>query len=290
MKILVTGARGMLGSDVMLAAENAGHEVRGFGHHDLDITDADAVMDRVTLERPDVVINCAAWTDVDGAEDDLEKATEVNGAGAGNVAHAAAAAGAEVVYISSDYVFDGTKKTPYLETDQVNPVGAYGKSKLAGEIATAAGNSRCFIVRSSWLFGISGPNFVDTMLRLGKDHGEVLVVRDQVGSPTYTWHLAYGLIRLIDSDAYGVHHMAASGSCSWYEFAKLIFEKAELEVTTLSASTEDFGRKAPRPAYSVMESAAENAIVLPSWQDGLTAFLAQRAATDELANEEGAPQ
>ncbi len=287
MKLLVLGARGMLGSDVMLAAENAGHEVKGFGHRELDITDADAVMDRVTLERPDVVINCAAWTDVDGAEDEFDKANEVNGAGAGHVAHAAAAAGAKVVYISSDYVFDGTKKTPYVETDQVGPVGAYGKTKLAGEIATAAGNSRCFIVRSSWLFGVSGPNFVDTMLRLGKDHGEVLVVRDQIGSPTYTWHLAYGLTRLIDSDAYGVHHMAASGSCSWYEFAKLIFEKAELEVTTLSASTEDFGRKAPRPAYSVMVSSAENAIVLPSWQDGLTAFLAQRKATDEMQTEEG---
>ena len=290
MKLLVLGARGMLGSDVMLAAENAGHEVKGFGHRELDITDADAVMDRVTLERPDVVINCAAWTDVDGAEDEFDKANEVNGAGAGRVAHPAAAAGAKVVYISSDYVFDGTKKTPYVETDQVGPVGAYGKTKLAGEIATAAGNSRCFIVRSSWLFGVSGPNFVDTMLRLGKDHGEVLVVRDQIGSPTYTWHLAYGLTRLIDSDAYGVHHMAASGSCSWYEFAKLIFEKAELEVTTLSASTEDFGRKAPRPADSVMESAAENAIVLPSWQDGLTAFLAQKAATSEIEAEGGSAQ
>ena len=271
----------MLGRDVMLAADNAGHTVRGFGHTDLDITDAEAVMDRVTLERPDVVINCAAFTDVDGAEDDFEAATEVNGAGAGNVAHAAAAAGSKVVYISSDYVFDGTKKTPYVETDGVGPVSAYGKSKLAGEIATAAGNSRCFIVRSSWLFGIHGSNFVETMLRLGKNNGQVLVVRDQVGSPTYTWHLAYGLIRLIESDAYGVHHMSANGSCSWYEFAKVIFEKSNMEVTTLSASTEDFGRKAPRPPYSVMVSGAENAIVLPSWQDGLTAFLAQRQASEQ---------
>lgn len=281
MKLLVFGARGMLGSDVMLAADNAGHTVRGFGHMDLDITDADAVADRISLEKPDVVINCAAWTDVDGAEDDPEGATLVNGVGAGNVAHAAAAVGAKVVYISSDYVFDGTKKTPYVETDQVGPVGAYGKSKLAGEMATAEGNSRCFIVRTSWLFGINGPNFVDTMLRLGRDHGEVLVVRDQVGSPTYTWHLAYGLIRLIDTDAYGVHHMSATGSCSWYEFAKEIFEKANLEVNTLSASTEDFGRKAPRPAYSVMVAGSEDAIVLPSWEEGLTGFLAQRIASEE---------
>jgi dTDP-4-dehydrorhamnose reductase len=281
MNLMVLGARGMLGTDVMLAAENAGHAVRGFGHQDLDITDEAAVVRRIEREKPDTVINCAAWTDVDGAEDDPEGANLVNGTAAGIVARAAASVGAKVVYVSSDYVFDGTKTSPYVETDQVGPIGVYGQSKLAGEVATASGNPRCFIVRSSWLFGVNGPNFVDTMLRLGKNHGEVLVVRDQVGSPTYTWHLAYGIIRLIDTGAYGVHHMAASGSCSWYEFAKAIFEKSKLEVRTLSATTEDFGRKAPRPAYSVMVSASEDAIVLPTWQEGLDAFLAQRAASEQ---------
>lgn len=278
MKVLVIGARGMLGSDVMRAAEEAGHEVRGFGHTELDITNADAVKSRFELDRPDAVMNCAAWTDVDGAEDDPEGAQLVNGTGAGNVAAAAAEIGARVIYVSSDYVFDGTKAGDYVETDQTGPISVYGQSKLAGEVATATANRRSFIVRSSWLFGVDGPNFVDTMIRLGKSQGQVLVVHDQVGSPTYTWHLAYGLVRLLDSDAYGLHHMAAGGSCSWYEFAKEIFRQSDMEVVTLSATTEMFGAKAPRPAHSVLVSGMEHAIVLPPWQDGLSSYLAQKKA------------
>ena len=172
--------------------------VVGYGHAELDIGDADAVGARIEAERPGVVINCAAWTDVDGAEEAEQEATRINGAGAGNVAAAAAAVGASVVYVGSDYVFDGGKGAPYVETDQTAPLSAYGRSKLAGEEATRAANKRHFIVRSSWLFGTGGRNFVETMLRLAADHGEVLVVRDQVGSPTYTWHLAYGIVRLIE--------------------------------------------------------------------------------------------
>lgn len=198
MKLLVTGAAGMLGRDVMHAAGSAGHEVVGYGHAELDVTDADAVAAKLEGERPAVAINCAAWTDVDGAEEAEEEATAVNGAGAGNVAAAAAAVGAAVVYVSSDYVFDGSKGSAYVETDQTAPLSAYGRSKLAGEEATAAANKRHFIVRSAWLFGTGGPNFVETMLRLAADHGEVLVVRDQTGSPTYTWHLAHGIVRLIE--------------------------------------------------------------------------------------------
>ena len=166
MKLLVTGAAGMLGRDVMLAAGNAGHDVVGFGHTELDVTDADAVDAKLEAERPDVVINCAAWTDVDGAEEAEETAMAVNGTGAGKVAAAAAAVGASVVYVSSDYVFDGAKGAPYVETDQPAPLSAYGRTKLAGEEATAAANPRHFVVRSSWLFGIGGGNFVETMLRL----------------------------------------------------------------------------------------------------------------------------
>lgn len=270
----------MLGSDVMKAAEIAGHEVRGFGHSDLDITDPDQLRSRFELDRPDAVINCAAWTDVDGAEDDPDGALLVNGTGAGYVAEAAAAIGARVVYVSSDYVFDGEKGSDYVESDQTNPLSVYGKTKLAGELATAQANRRSYIVRSSWLFGISGPNFVNTMIRLGETQGQVLVVHDQVGSPTYTWHLAYGLVRLLDSDAFGVHHMAAGGSCSWYEFAKEIFKLSEMEVVTLSATTEMFGRKAPRPAHSALVSGIQHAIELPSWQDGLAAYLEQRKSLD----------
>jgi dTDP-4-dehydrorhamnose reductase len=281
MKILVAGAAGMLGRDVMLAAGNAGHQVVGFGHAELDIADTGAVVAKLEGERPDVVINCAAWTDVDGAEEAEEAATAINGAGAGNVAAAAAAVGASVVYVGSDYVFDGSKGAPYVETDQTAPLSAYGRSKLAGEEATRAANKRHFIVRSAWLFGTGGGNFVETMLRLAADHGEVLVVRDQVGSPTYTWHLAYGIVRLIEGVEFGIHHMGAAGACSWYEFAREIFEQANVECKVMSATTDMLGRPAPRPAYSALASQREHAIELPSWQDGLAAYLAQHRAEAE---------
>ncbi len=171
MKLLVTGAAGMLGRDVMLAAGNAGHDVVGFGRAELDVTDPAAVGRRFGVEHPDVVIHCAAWTDVDGAEEAEEAAMAVNGTGAGNVAAAAAEVGASVVYVSSDYVFDGAKGAPYVESDQPAPLSAYGRTKLAGEEATAAANKRHFIVRSSWLFGIGGSNFVETMLRLAAERG-----------------------------------------------------------------------------------------------------------------------
>jgi dTDP-4-dehydrorhamnose reductase len=283
MKLLVTGAAGMLGRDVMLAAGNAGHQVVGFGHAELDIGDEAAVSAKIEGERPDVVINCAAWTDVDGAEGAEQEATAINGPGAGNVAAAAASVGASVVYVGSDYVFDGSKGAPYVETDQTAPLSAYGRSKLAGEEATRAANKRHFVVRSAWLFGSGGPNFVETMLRLAADHGEVLVVRDQVGSPTYTWHLAYGIVRLIEGVEFGIHHMAAAGACSWYEFAREIFEQASVECKVMSATTEMLGRPAPRPAFSALTSQREHAIELPSWQDGLAAYLSQRRAETEAA-------
>ena len=280
MKLLVTGAAGMLGRDVMLAAGNAGHDVIGFGRAELDVTDAAALAKKFDLERPDVVINCAAWTDVDGAESAEEAAFAVNGTGAGNVAAAAAEVGASVVYVSSDYIFDGAKGAPYVESDQPAPLSAYGRTKLAGEEATVAANKRHFVVRSAWLFGIGGPNFVETMLRLARSGNEVLVVRDQVGSPTYTWHLAYGIVRLIEGIEFGIHHMAAAGQCSWYEFAREIFEQAKVECKVLSITTEEFGRPAPRPPFSALTSQREHAIRLPSWQDGLAGYLAQRQAEE----------
>ena len=283
MKVLVTGAGGMLGRDVMLAAGNAGHDVVGFGHTELDVTDAAGVAAKLELERPDVVINCAAWTDVDGAEEAEEAALAVNGAGAGNIAGAAAAVEASVVYVSSDYVFDGAKGGPYVETDQPAPLSAYGRTKLAGEEATATANKRHFVVRSAWLFGIGGSNFVETMLRLADTQNEVLVVRDQVGSPTYTWHLAYGIVRLIEGIEFGIHHMAAGGACSWYEFAREIFEQAKVECRVLSATTEMLGRPAPRPPYSVLASQRRHAIELPPWQDGLAGYLSQRSSEREAA-------
>jgi dTDP-4-dehydrorhamnose reductase len=282
-KVLVTGAGGMLGRDVVLAAGNAGHDVVGFGRNELDVVDERTVTSKFELERPDVVINCAAWTDVDGAEEAEETAMAVNYAAAGAVAAAAAAIGASIVYVSSDYVFDGAKGAPYVETDQTAPLSAYGRTKLAGEEATASANKRHYVVRSSWLFGIGGSNFVETMLRLASTQNEVLVVRDQVGSPTYTWHLAYGIVRLIEGIEYGIHHMAAAGACSWYDFAREIFEQARVECRVLSATTDMLGRPAPRPAYSALTSQREHAIELPPWQDGLRAYLSQRSAEQEAA-------
>jgi dTDP-4-dehydrorhamnose reductase len=277
-KVLVAGAAGMLGRDVVLAAGNAGHDVVGFGRVEMNVAEAEQVRRRVGLERPDMVINCAAWTDVDGAEDAEAAAFAVNGTGAGNVAAAAREVGAAVVYVSTDYVFDGQKGSPYVESDQPAPLSAYARTKLAGEEATAAANKRHFVVRSSGLFGIGGKNFVATMLRLGESMSEVTVVRDQVTSPTYTWHLAYGLVRLIDGIEYGIHHMAAAGKCSWYEFASEIFEQAKVDCKVLSITTEMFGQAAHRPPYSVMQSQREHAIRLPSWHDGLAGYLAQREA------------
>ncbi|MGN6814869.1 MAG: dTDP-4-dehydrorhamnose reductase [Solirubrobacterales bacterium] len=280
MKLLVTGAAGMLGHDVMLAAGNAGHDVVGYGRAELDVTDPVALTRKLDLERPDVVINCAAWTDVDGAEEAEEAAFAINGKGAGNVAAAAGEVEARVVHVSTDYVFDGAKGAPYVESDQPAPLSAYGRTKLAGEEAVAAANKRHFIVRSAGLFGVAGRNFADTMLQLAEDRSEVTVVRDQIGSPTYTWHLAYGIVRLIDGMEYGIHHMAAAGQCSWYEFAREIFEQARVECRVLSITSEEFGAAAPRPAFSALVSQREHAIRLPSWQDGLAGYLAQRKAQE----------
>lgn len=278
MKLLVTGAAGMLGRDVMLAAGNAGHDLVGYGRAELDVTNPEALARKFDLERPDVVINCAAWTDVDGAEEAEEAAFAVNGKGAGNVAAAAGEIEARVLHVSTDYVFDGAKGAPYVESDQPAPQSAYGRTKLAGEEAAAAANRRHFIVRSAGLFGLGGRNFVDTMLRLAEVQNEVLVVRDQVTSPTYTWHLAYGIVRLIEGIEYGIHHMAAAGQCSWYEFAREVFEQAEVECKVLSGTTEMLGRPAPRPSFSALVSQREHAIRLPPWQDGLAGYLAQRQA------------
>jgi dTDP-4-dehydrorhamnose reductase len=278
MKVVIAGAAGMLGRDMHLAAGNAGHDVVGFGRAEMDVADPDSVRRRLELERPDIVINCAAWTDVDGAETAETAAFAVNGTGAGNVAAGAREVGAAVVFVSTDYVFDGEKAEPYVESDQPAPLSAYGRTKLAGEEATAAANKRHFIVRSAGLFGIGGGNFVDTMLRLAESTNEVLVVRDQVTSPTYTWHLAYGLTRLIEGIEYGIHHMAAAGQCSWYEFAREIFEQAKVDTKVLSGTTEMLGRPAPRPAFSALQSQREHAILLPSWHDGLAGYLAQREA------------
>jgi dTDP-4-dehydrorhamnose reductase len=276
MKILVCGAGGMLGRDLVKACAAAGHEVTALARPDVDVTDPEAVRSAIAHAGPDAVINCAAWTDVDGAEQHEEIARRVNGEGAGNVAAAAASAGASVLYVSSDYVFDGTKREPYVESDPTNPLSAYGRSKLAGEQATAEANPRHLIVRSSWLFGSHGGNFVATMLRLGAERDELRVVDDQVGCPTWTGHLAEGLAALATGDAYGIHHLAGAGDCSWCAFAREIFRHAGVDCEVQPITTDEYPLPATRPAYSVLRST--RGLALPPWQKGLEGYLAEREA------------
>jgi dTDP-4-dehydrorhamnose reductase len=267
----VTGGGGMLGREVVRAA--AEHEVVALTHADLDVTDRAAVERTIMDASPDVVINCAGFTDVDGAESHEEAATRLNGEAAGYLAAAAPA----IVHPSTDYVFDGSKRTPYVESDPTGPRSAYGRSKLAGERAVATANPRHFIVRTSWLFGAGGKNFVDTMLGLAAERDELKVVDDQVGCPTYAGHLASALVELAEGDSYGIHHLAGTGECSWFSFAGEIFRQAEVDVSVVPCTTAEFQRPAPRPAYSVLGSERPDAIRLPSWHEGLAAYLAERA-------------
>ena len=256
----------MLGQDVMRAA---GDGAVGFTHAELDITDAAAVREALAGAT---VINCAAHTDVDGAESDPAAARAINVDGARNVAEAASRA----IYISSDYVFDGSKDGPYVESDPVNPISEYGRTKLDGERATLTASPQSLIVRTAWLFGSGGQNFVATMLRLGKERGTVRVVDDQVGCPTFTGHLAEALVALAEGHEHGFLHVAGAGSCSWYEFAREIFERAGVDVEVQPCSTAEFPRPAPRPANSALVS-ERGAPGLPAWQDGLDAYLGVRA-------------
>jgi dTDP-4-dehydrorhamnose reductase len=273
----------MLGSDVVEACAARDHEVVGLARAELDVTDAVAVEAAIDRHRPDAVVNAAGWTDVDGAEDAEDAAMRVNDAAAALLASAAAAVGAKVLCVSSDYVFDGSKGRPYVESDLPAPISAYGRSKQAGETSVAVSNPRHFVVRSAWLFGTRGKNFVETMLRLGSEQPEVLVVSDQVGCPTYTRHLAEGIALLIEGDEFGIHHLAGAGSCSWFEFAQEIFDQAGLESRVMAGTTEMLGRKAPRPANSVLGSERSDPIVLPHWKQGLEEYMAERRVRAEVA-------
>ena len=277
MKLLVVGADGMLGRAVAEAATRLGHDVHATTRAELDITDAEAVRRTVLEGRPRAVVNCAAYTDVDGAESDWQNAAAINAEGAGNVAAAAAQVGAFVVHVSTDYVFDGSKRTPWVESDPVAPLGVYGETKLAGERAVAAANPAHAIVRTAWLFGAGGKNFVDTMLALGSAREEVSVVTDQVGCPTWTGHLADALVELAErpQDS-GIHHIAGAGSCSWNELALEVMDRAGLDCRVLPATTDQFPRPAARPAYSALGTERDAALLLPSWQEGVAAYLASR--------------
>ena len=278
MRLLLTGAGGMLGRAVREAAATLEGEVVALERAELDITDGEAVARAVDAARPDVVINCAAYTAVDAAEGDEAAAEAVNGAGAGNVAAAACAAGAWTLHVSSDYVFDGSAREPYVESSAVAPVSAYGRTKLSGERAVAAAAPAAHtIVRSAWLFGTGGPCFPDTILRLAAERDVISVVEDQIGCPTYTGHLAGALVELAERRPAGVVHVAAAGQCSWYEFAREVVAGAGADCEVRPCTTEEFPRPAPRPAYSVLRS-ERGAPELPVWREGLREYLVARSA------------
>jgi dTDP-4-dehydrorhamnose reductase len=270
----------MLGTDICAAADNAGHEVFACGHAELDVTDGTALAAKFKHVSPDVVINCAAWTDVDRAEAAEHQALAVNGPGAGKVAAAGASISAWTIHISTDYVFDGKKRQPYLESDRPAPLSAYGRSKLAGERAVAeAAPDAHTTVRTSWLFGSAGPCFPQTILRLASERDRLTVVDDQVGAPTFTGHLARALLELAERRVLGVVHVAGAGECSWFEFAREIVARAGLSAEIMPGSTREMARPAPRPAYSVLRTERTEVPTLPHWREGLGEFLATGVTT-----------
>ncbi|MFD0615915.1 dTDP-4-dehydrorhamnose reductase [Paenibacillus sp. GCM10027629] len=276
MKIIVTGANGQLGQDVVRIFAEMGHDVLACSRQELDITNQLQCESVIFAHQPNAIIHCAAYTAVDAAETDEDGAYLVNAVGSRNIAVAAEKVGAKVCYISTDYVFDGNSTVAYREYDNTDPQTVYGKSKRAGEHLVQTLSSKYYIVRTSWVYGAHGNNFVKTMLKLGAEKPSLQVVHDQVGSPTYTDDLAHFLEELIQTEYYGIYHASNTDSCSWYEFAQAIFEEAGLKAELLPCTTEQFPRPARRPSNSVMEhlSIRTNGLRdLRPWRDALKEFI-----------------
>jgi dTDP-4-dehydrorhamnose reductase len=275
-RLLVTGAGGMLGQAVLAAGRQESWEVHGASHGELDVTDAISIDSALERWAPDVVVNCAAWTDVDGAESQREQAWAANASGPAQLAAATSARAVRLIHISTDYVFDGAAQRPYRESDppSARPATAYGASKLAGEQEVLARPGTA-VVRTSWLHGVGGSNFVDTMLGLAAaGRHELSVVTDQRGSPTWTGHLAPALVELARGDQCGVLHLANSGECTWNDLAREVFAQAGYDVRVLASDAAEQARPAPRPAYSVLASERADAPRLPDWRDGVRGHLA----------------
>jgi dTDP-4-dehydrorhamnose reductase len=275
MKIMIIGSEGMLGHDLVdiLSVDN---EVITTTIDTLDITDIKKTIETVKKNNPDVLIHAAAFTDVDGSESNPDLAFKVNVLGTRNVAVACNEINCAMVYICTDYVFDGTNNTSYHEYDQTKPLGVYGKTKHTGEVYIRDILNKFYIVRTAWLYGYHGPNFVTTMLNLAKTTKNISVVNDQIGSPTYTVDLANAIALLIKRPSYGIYHITNSESCSWYDFAKEIFDQANIEVELKPVTTEEFPRPAPRPKFSVLENynwKMEGYPKLRSYKEALTDYL-----------------
>ena len=276
MKVLVTGVAGQLGHDVVQLLEKRGVDCRGTDIADFDLTDESAVHNAVREYGPDVIVHCAAYTNVDRAETDPDTCFAVNAGGTRNMVSAAVEAGAKLVYISTDYVFPGQGTRPYEPDDAYGPLNVYGTSKMQGEMAVRTGMDRYFILRTSWVFGLNGHNFVKTMLRLGSEKSELSVVGDQVGSPTYTRDLAKTVCDIIETDKYGIYHVRNEGFISWAEFAEMIMRMASKQCRVRPVTTEEYGSKTVRPLNSRLAGEKLTAAgfePLPPVEDALRRYL-----------------
>ncbi len=288
MRILVTGSTGLLGH-TLLPVLRQNHRVMGLSSKDCDIRDETAVRRVLHGYRPELLIHLAAYTDVDGCELDPRRADELNGTGTRNFARACAEVDAAILYLSTDYVFDGRKTRPYSEFDGPNPINSYGRSKLLGEQFLQGTLDRYFVVRTSWLFGPHGKNFVQRILQAASQQASLRVVNDQCGSPTYTRHLAMKLSELIKTNGYGIYHITGSGSCTWFELASSILRLSGLTGVRLAPiSSAECGRSALRPANSVLENRRLRLMklgLLPNWREGLIAFLNELMEDSKLLGE-----
>lgn len=278
MKVLVTGVTGQLGYDVTKELERRHIEYKGVSSRDMDLTDADAVRNVIHAYHPDAIIHCAAYTAVDKAEDEYEKCMAVNSEGTIAVAEAAEEIGAKLVYISTDYVFDGEGNLPFKTNDEKVPLNMYGLSKLFGEQAVQMLCSRYFIVRISWVFGVNGNNFVKTMLRLGREKEQLTVVSDQWGSPTYTADLAPLLCDMIETEKYGVYHATNEGVTNWAEFAAEIMKDANLPCKIIPINSDQYPTKATRPHNSRLSKKSLDVAGfkrLPDWHDALRRYISE---------------
>lgn len=277
MNIVITGAKGMLGSKLLDIFNQ--YDVTGLDKDKLDITSKQAVSEALSYHRPDAVINCAAFTKVDDCEAKPDLAFAVNAEGPGNLALACRDNGIKLVHIGTDYVFDGTSTAPYKEDDETNPLSIYGKSKLAGEENIRALLDNYLIVRTQWLYGEDGPNFVETILRIADERDELRIVNDQRGAPTYTKDLSLAIKTLIENNCNGTYHAANSGSCTWYEFALEILRIKGLDKKVLPITTEEIARPARRPAYSVFSCdklKTDTGFAFRHWKDALAEYMKMR--------------